>query len=166
MAKIKNALRRVFSFAGEERGTQLVELAIVIPIFLVLLAGTFEFARFYYQYTTLKTALRAGARHAAKWRKEDSWTDCETKNLVLYGQITCNTLSGPTILPGLNASHIVVQPNGPVNRVESVTVRVQNFNYTPIFDMGKLTGVQALSLNVAMQPNVTMRQLFNGPVAN
>lgn len=165
MAKIKKSFRRVGAFAGEERGTQLVELAIVIPIFLVLLAATAEFARFYYQYTTLKSAVRAGARHASKWRKEDSWTDCETKNLVVYGDITCGAPSGSALLTGLNGTHVIVQPNGPVNKVESVTVRIQGFNYTPIFDLGALTGIPSLSMNVPISPSVTMKQLFNGPVA-
>ncbi len=162
----KKACRKLRGFVGEERGTQLVEMAIVLPILLVLLAATAEFARFYWQFTTLKTAVRAGARHASKWRKEDSWTDCETKNLVVYGDITCGTPAGQPLVTGLNGTHVIVQANGPVNRVESVTVKISGFNYTPIFDLGALTGNPSLSMNVAISPSVTMKQLFNGPVAN
>lgn len=158
--------RKARRFLRRERGTQMVELAIALPLLLVLFAATAEFARYYYQYTTLKSAVRAGARHASKWRKEDSWTDCETKNLVVHGQITCNTLTTEPIVPNLRGSNVVIQPNGAVNRVESVTVRIQGYQYQPIFDVATLTGVDALSMRINISPSVTMKQLFNGPVAN
>jgi hypothetical protein len=32
--------------------------------------------------------------------------------------------------------------------------------------LGKLTGIAALSLNIDMNASATMKQLFNGPVAD
>ena len=163
MRKIFNLRRGAAGFARAESGTQFVEVAIVLPLLLILLGGTFEFAHFYYNYTTLKTAVRAGARHACKWRKEDSWTVPETRNMVVYGDFS-DTSKGP-IMPGLAPSHIQITANGPTNRVESVTVQVVGYKYKPLFDLGGMIGVEALSLKIDLNPSVTMKQLFHGPVA-
>ena len=51
--------RRLFDLQRlrrDERGIQLVEAAIVVPIFLVLFAATAEFGRYFYEYTTLAKA--------------------------------------------------------------------------------------------------------------
>jgi hypothetical protein len=34
----------------------------------------------------------------------------------------------------------------------------------PLFNLGQLTGIPALSLNIDMNAKATMKQLFNGPV--
>ena len=55
-------MRRLSSFLRGERGTQLVELAIVLPLFVLMFAAIAEFGRFFYTYTTLAKATRVGAR--------------------------------------------------------------------------------------------------------
>jgi hypothetical protein len=155
---------RIRRFRKDERGTQLVELTIALPMMLILLGGISEFARFFYTYTTLTNAVRGGARHASKWERNASWTVPETQRMVVYGDFS-NTSSGP-ILPGLKTSHVQVIANGPsVNNIESVTVKINGYNYQPLFDLGKLTGIQSLSLNIPMNASATMRQLYNGPTA-
>ncbi len=156
--------RKARKFLRRERGSPLVEVALVLPLLLLLLGGAVEFGNFYYQYTTLKSAVRAGARHASRWRKEDSWTVPETARMVVYGDFS-STAAGP-VLPGLKESHVKVVANGATNKVESVTVSITGYNYKPVFDLGALTGVSALSLKVPVNPSVTMKQLFNGPVAH
>jgi hypothetical protein len=154
---------RIRRFVRRENGTHMVELAIVIPVLLIMLGGLAEFGRFFYTYTKLTTAVRAGARHACKWERNASWTFPETSNMVVYGDFGG---SGSPILPGLSTSNVVVQANGPsVNNIDSVTVRIVNYTYTPIFDLGRLTGIPALSLNINMNANATMHQLYNGPTA-
>ena len=39
-------------FRRDDRGVQLVELAIVLPILLLLFAGVAEFGRYFYEYST------------------------------------------------------------------------------------------------------------------
>jgi hypothetical protein len=34
-----------------------------------------------------------------------------------------------------------------------------------LFDLGKLTGIPSLSMNINLNASATMHQLFNGPVA-
>ncbi|HKE58611.1 MAG TPA: TadE family protein [Pyrinomonadaceae bacterium] len=155
---------RVRRFLKEERGTQILELAIAMPVMLLLLASVGEFARFFYTYTTLTNAVRGGARHACKWERGASWTVPETSRMVVYGDFS-DTSNGP-ILPGLTTANVAIDANGPsINNIDSVTVRITGYNYTPIFDLGALTGVSALSLNVPMNASATMHQLYNGPTA-
>lgn len=157
-------LRGIRRFSKEERGTQLLELAIALPIMLMLFGALTEFARFYYTYTTLTNAVRGGARHASKWEKNSSWTVPETQRMVVYGDFS-NTSNGP-ILPGLTTNHVAVIANGPsVNNIDSVTVKINGYNYQPLFDLGKLTGISGLSLNVPLRASATMHQLYNGPTA-
>ena len=153
---------RVRRFFRREHGTQLVELAIALPLMLVLLGGIAEFGRLFYTYSTLTNAVRAGARHASRWERNAGWTFPETSNMVVYGDYS----GGSTpILPGLTTGNVQVQANGPVNNVDSVTVRIVNYQYQPLFDLGKLTGITALSLNINLNANATMHQLYNGPTA-
>ena len=149
-------------FCGKERGSQLVELAIVLPIMLVLLGAAAEFGRFFYYYSTLENACRAGVRHAAKWGINEPWEFPETSRMVVYGDFS-DTSKGP-ILPGLSTNNVQITANGPsANTIDSVTVRIIGYQYQPIFDLGKLTGIPALSLKVNINANATMHQLFNGP---
>ena len=155
-------VERVRRFLRREHGTQLVELAIALPLMLVLLGGIAEFGRLFYTYSTLTNAVRAGARHASRWERNAGWTFPETSNMVVYGDYS----GGSTpILPGLSTANVVVQANGPTNNVDSVTVKIVNYQYQPLFDVGKLVGIPALSLNINLNANVTMHQLYNGPTA-
>jgi hypothetical protein len=159
-----STLGRVRRFKKDEGGTQLLEFAIAMPIMLVLFVGVAEFARFFYTYTTLTNAVRGGARHASKWEKNSSWTVPETQRMVVYGDFS-NTSNGP-ILPGLKTTNVAVIANGPsVNNIESVTVKITGYNYQPLFDLGMLTGIPSLSLNIPMNASATMHQLYNGPTA-
>ncbi|MDX6693507.1 MAG: hypothetical protein QOF02_1110 [Blastocatellia bacterium] len=160
-----NFARSVKRLLRRERGSQMVELAIALPILLMLLGAAAEFGRFFYTYATLTNAVRAGARHACKWERSASWVTPETSNMVVYGDFS-DTSHGP-IVPGLTTGNVVIQPNGAsVNNVDSVTVKIVNYKYVPLFDLGKLTGIPALSLNIDMNASATMKQLFNGPVAD
>jgi hypothetical protein len=147
----------------EERGSQIVELALVLPVILVMLGALAEFGRYFYTYSTLTSAVRAGARHASKWQKDESWTFPETSKMVVYGDFG-STAGGP-ILPGLSESNVVIQTNGAgVNDVDSVTVKIVGYQYTPLFDLGQLTGISTLSMSINMNASATMKQLFKGPV--
>ena len=155
---------RIRRFVKDDSGTQILELAIVLPVMLMLLGGVTEFSRFFYTYTTLTNAVRGGARHACKWEKNASWTVPETQRMVVYGDFN-DTSNGP-ILPGLSTTNVQVVANGPsVNNVDSVTVKITGYVYQPLFDLGKLTGVSGLSLNIPMNASATMHQLYNGPTA-
>lgn len=168
--KIRNERRsRRFNwlhrFRRDDRGVQLVEIAIVIPILLMLFAAVGEFGRYFYEYTTMAKAARVGARFMATQSIDSTQTNwvAATKNLVVYGN-TAGT--GTPVLPGLSTSNVDVTFAGGTysngNGVPTnVTVTFHGYKHQPIFDLGKLINSKALSLNVDIKPSITMRYLLN-----
>lgn len=137
-----------------EAGTQLAELAIVLPVLLVLFGATAEFGRFFYTYATLAKATRAAARYLTVSNKS---TDLGAQNLVIYGNADG---TGDPVLPGLSTTHVDIQREGPAISPQKVTVGVSGYKYQPIFDLGKLMGT-AFTLNVDVKPSTTMRYMDN-----
>ena len=156
-------LRRFFKVGRglkDERGVQLVELALVIPIFVVLFAATAEFGRYFYEYTTLAKASRAGARYLAT-AAVNSAEDTFAKNIVVYGNSAGN---GSPILYGMTIENVTITRQGGVPVLpQTVKVQISNFKHQPLFDLGKLANIQSLSLNVDVKPSVTMRYLLTQP---
>lgn len=151
---------RLWRFAREERGTQLVELAIVLPIFLMLFGAAAEFGRYFYEYTTLDKATRAGSRYLAT-AAVNSTEDTRAKNIVVYGNVNG---TGAPIINGLTTANVVITRAGGVPTLpQTVTVQISNYKYTPVFDLGKLIKVSSLSLNIDVKPSVTMRYLLTQP---
>lgn len=150
--------RLLHRFTRDERGLQLVEAAIVIPIFLVMFAATAEFGRFFYEYTTLAKAVRSGTRYLSTNMYSES--QGTALNLVLYGS---TTETGSPILPGLEAKHISISHTGNDLVPTTVTIKIEGYTYKPIFDLGLLTASKKLSLNVDVSPSVTMRYLLTQP---
>jgi Flp pilus assembly protein TadG len=157
-AKLEKAASRArrTGFAGwrDERGSQLAELAIVMPLVLVLLGATAEFGRFFYTYTTLLKGTRAASRYLVSQPVGSS--DTAAKNLVVYGN-TAGT--GTPVTSNLTTAHVLITPNKVGAKTQ--TVEIQNFTYVPIFDLGKLTRSSTLSLRVNVGAKSTMRQLVN-----
>ncbi len=151
---------RARRLAREERGTQLVELAVVLPILLVLFGATAEFGRFFYTYQTLTKATRAGARYLTT-EPADEESDTAAANLVVYGNTTG---LGDPVVEGLDVGKVDVSrfyqnPAQP----ERVTVGIQSYTYKPLFDLGALVGNKKLSLKVELSPSTTMRVLTTIP---
>ena len=163
--RIRNRLRyrrllQLHRFTRDERGLQLVEAAIVIPIFLILFAATAEFGRFFYEYTTLSKAVRVGGRYLTTLHLTDANKDT-AKNLIVYGTPTAGTTP---ILNGLDKSDVVITQVGD-NPVlpKTITIQITGYQYEPIFDLGLFTKSKDLSLNIDVSPSVTMRYLVTQP---
>jgi Flp pilus assembly protein TadG len=147
-------------FRRDERGIQLVELSIVIPIFLLLFAATAEFGRYFYEYTTLAKAARVGARYLSTAQVLAA-EDTTAKNIVVYGNPNG---TGSPILKDLAPSNIVItRAGGTPILPQTVTVAVVGYKHSPLFDLGLLTKTAGLSLNVDVKPSVTMRYLLTQP---
>jgi Flp pilus assembly protein TadG len=150
-------------FRRDEGGVQLVELALVVPILLMLFAGVAEFGRYFYEYTTAAKAARVGARYLAA-KSATSTTNnwqANAKNIVVYG----NTAgSGTPVLPGLSTSNVTIQYEGGTPAVpNTVKVSIVNYKHQSVFDLGKMLKQSSLSLNVDVKPSVTMRYLLTQP---
>lgn len=140
--------------ARDEAGTQLVELAIVLPVLLVLFGATAEFGRFFYTYQTLTKSTRSAARYITTGVKEGAAADEKATNLAVYGN-TAGT--GEPLVDGLDPTHINITRTGSTLVPERVTVEIEGFRYQPVFDIGKLTGNRSLSLAIDVSPRTTMR---------
>ena len=162
--KIRNVRRsRRFQwlnrFRRDEHGVQLLEIAIVIPILVLLFAGIAEFGRYFYEYNTLAKASRLGARYLAS-KRVISETDYKAlaKKIVVYGNVDG---TGSPVLPGLTTEDVDITYQGGVSGMpETVTVSISGYTHVPLFDLGALIKNDALSLAIEVKPSVTMRYLL------
>jgi Flp pilus assembly protein TadG len=149
-------------FRRDERGVQLIETAIVVPIMLVLFAAVAEFGNYFYEYTTLAKASRVGARYLAS-KSVNSSIDYAViaRNIVVYGN---EAGTGTAILNGLSAENVIVTYAGGTTGVpDTVTVSITGYEHDPVFDLGGLLNNRALSLAIEVKPSVTMRYLLTTP---
>ena len=101
---------------NKPRGAALVELAIVLPVLLMMVFGITELGRALYQLNTLAKATDAGVRYLSRsWQVLDencvptaAWpaASAATANYVVYGNAAG---SGVAQLPGLSADSVTVQ---------------------------------------------------------
>lgn len=162
-------LRRRLSMRGlvhDERGVQLAELAIVLPILLILFAATAEFGRFFYEYTTLAKASRIGARYLIT-ANVNNFEKSQARNLVVYGN-TAGT--GSPLVEGLGTEHVVITARDADGEPlvagvpQTITVEISGFKYEPLVNLGGLIKNKSLSLNIDVKPSVTMRYLLTTPL--
>lgn len=158
--------RRLASVGHNERGVQLVELAIVLPLFMILFAATAEFGRYFYEYTTLAKAARVGARYLVTQKVDCAQADLARK-LVVYGN-TAGT--GSPILPGLLTSNVSITPNDlacagtPQGVPPNITVTISGFKHQSLFDLGGLLKNNALSMDIDVKPSISMRYMLSTPL--
>jgi Flp pilus assembly protein TadG len=133
-------------------------LAIVLPILLVLLAATMEFGMYFNTYITLSKATRLGARYLSR----KSFTPAEklkATHLVVCGAISAAPCaSGTEVIKGLSDSNVTIDytPADPDTEIpEKITVRIVNYQYQPVFDLGKFIGSDSWQ-NISVNPGTTM----------
>jgi len=119
---INNDAQRTRRLENRQRGQTLVEFALVVLIFLVVLFGILEFSRALWTYNTIVQATRAGARFAVV--EIPSVANLGVKNYVVYHNPAG---TGAPVLPGLSTSNVTVaytriDPNTG-NPVEAVTLQ-------------------------------------------
>ena len=150
-------------FRRDEQGVQLLELAIVLPVLLLLFGAVAEFGRYFYEYTTVAKGARVGARYLISKSATSNVTNWEAlaKNIVVYGNPAG---TGDPILPGMTTANVDVQYQGGTAGVpETIKVSIVNYKHQPLFDLGKMLKSQTLSMNVDVKPSVTMRYLLTQP---
>jgi Flp pilus assembly protein TadG len=159
-------LSQIRSLAIDERGVQLAELAIVLPILLILFAATAEFGRYFYEYTTLSKAARIGTRYLVI-AKIDDFERGRAKNLVVFGNVNG---TGDPLIENLEVDHVIITARNELGQEQTegvpqtVTVEIVGFTHKPLFDLGGMMKKEGWSLAIDVKPSVTMRYLLTTPL--
>jgi Flp pilus assembly protein TadG len=152
-----------------ERGMQLVEVAIVLPVLLMLFAITAEVGRLYYSYATLAKGTRVAARFLTtvplNTAQNRTLYGNQARNLAVYGTTSPGTNARP-ILSGLTTSKVIVTQSGGVaaSIPEYVKVEITGMTFTPILNLAGLLDNDSFSLSVPLAPSTTMRYLITQPI--
>lgn len=112
-------------------GAALVELAFILPLLLLLSFITTEFGRAIYQYGAITKSVRDAARYLSLQTPGTHTT--EAQNLVVYGS-TADT--GTPLVLGLGTANVaapVWSTTGTNPLINTVTVRVTNYCFRPLF---------------------------------
>ena len=139
---------------NQEKGAELVEFALVLPLLLVLCLGVVEFGRAYYTYNLLTKAVRDGARFgsASQVSSAGVLTNAaltSTKNVVVYGNAagTGTKKVGDLLTTQVFVDQQLLNPGNPT--VQYTTVRVA-YPYVPLFRL-------VMPATITFRPSVKMQ---------
>jgi Flp pilus assembly protein TadG len=116
---------------GGQDGAALVELALILPMLLLLTFITTEFGRAIYQYNTITKSVRDAARYLSMYAPGTHIA--EAQNLIVYGSTAAT--DAPLVL-GLSTANVaapVWSTMGMNPVINTVTVRVTNYCFRPLF---------------------------------
>lgn len=175
-ARFKFRLSRI---VRQEKGSSIIELAIVFPILLILFVGTAELGRLFYTYTTLVKATRVGARYLSTSRNVVNGTaaqittaKAEARNMVVYGCVdrvndaTC--AATPPIVLGLSVANVNIcdnfsvacNPVLPAGPVKYFRVEITGYNYAAgVWNLATMTGQASSTFYYPLQPGTEMRHM-------
>jgi Flp pilus assembly protein TadG len=148
MAAVRGAVAKRF---GSERGAELLELAIVLPMLLVVFAAMIDFAVLFQRYQVVTNAAREGARVGIL--PDYATADVRARVNTYLAQ---SGLTAVAPVPGVNYSSVEVSPGGPTMSVVTVTVQ---YPHQFIF-LGPAIGLVGGSgmANITLAAAATMRQ--------
>jgi Flp pilus assembly protein TadG len=116
-----------------QRGVALIELALIIPLLMLLTFITTEFGRAVYEYNTLTKAARDAVRYLSFQTPGTHIT--QAQNLMVYGNLAG---TGSPLARGLSLSNVPAgscctwQTTGSNPAMTTVTVRVSNYTFQPL----------------------------------
>lgn len=114
-----------------QRGTAIVEFALVLPLLLLLTMITTEFGRAIYQYNTIVKSLRDATRYLSLQTPNTKFT--EAKNLVVFGNVAG---TGQALVPGLSVANVATptwQLVGSDPLINTVTITVTGYTFHSLF---------------------------------
>lgn len=116
----------------DHRGQSLVEFAVVVPVFLILVLGLFDGARAVWHYNTLAQAAREGTRYAIV----HSGAPAAQVEDVVRAHASALDQGALTVA--------VSYPDGDSNPGSRVEVEAR-YTFSPLFDIAHLPGVTMTS---------------------
>ncbi len=147
--------------AGEERGAEIVEFAIVAPLLLALIIGIVWLGRAYNVYQTITRAAREGARFAVAPSCSSCGntfpTDTEVQN-VINGALTASHLDPKQVNPAVVITrNQVLDPSDPGTSQVSGVVITFGYPFQFVVPFTSLTGTKG---KITINTKVQMRQEF------
>ena len=119
---------------SKQNGVALVELALIIPLLLLLTFITTEFGRAMFEYNAVTKATRDAVRYLSFQTPGTKIT--EARNLIVYGNLAG---TGTPLARGLTLTNVpagsccIWQTAGTNPVVNTVTVRVSSYTFRPLF---------------------------------
>ena len=167
MRKVPPFVKRICRRSINERGSSVVELAIVFPILLLLFVGVAEIGRLFYTYTTLAKATKVGARFLSTEKDAESTnaTTIAAVKLRAARMVVCGNETSCTgsIVPGLTTSNVLVTlPNTTPGFIgpRYVKVEITGFNYQPgVFNVAGATDSTSATFYFSLAPSTQMRYM-------
>jgi len=131
---------RLSRLLHREDGAAMVEMAIVLPVFLLLVFGVIDFGRLLFTANSMASAVREGARQAAVL------ADPVASQALVKARVDSAfiPLGGPAITPAEFSVDVTSFPG-------SVIVKVTNYPWPPITPLASLLGASV---------NITRRATF------
>ena len=113
-----------------QKGTAIVEFALILPLLLLLTMITTEFGRAIYQYNTIVKSLRNATRYLSLQTPNTQIT--EAQNLVVFGNIAG---TGTALVPGLTLSQVTPtwQTTGSAPLINTVKITVTGYTFRSMF---------------------------------
>lgn len=136
---------RVWRTVHDDRGTALVEFALVLPILLVLLFGVIDFGRAFLLRSTLAAGVREGARAGAVHE-----APCTGAGLALMRTRVREAVTAAGQRPPDDAAIRVTTPGGCGVGATAVVVAIDRYPFEPVTPVLALIGARdALTVSVA-----------------
>ena len=92
MAVMKAFSILVYRLKNDQRGTALIELAVVLPVLLAICLGVFEFGNAIYGRHLIENGVRDAARYAAGFAANDTTARANAANIAVTGAISGGSL--------------------------------------------------------------------------
>jgi hypothetical protein len=145
-----------WTFLRDERGTSVVEFALVVPILFLIVFGIVDFSRAFYTMSSLTAAVREGARLAATMDHPCSPGNPEKVKALVAQRF--RPLASPALSESLVRIYVFGDPGGPCDPPppdvkddrEEVTVEVDAYPFNPITPIIRDT--------IPMSPRVVFRR--------
>lgn len=116
----------------QEDGQAMVEFALILPIFLLILCGIIDFGWLFYNQLSLNNACREGARYAVVNTAEDASTQAIINHIE-------NSTTTVFANDGVDIEITYTAPNDPTSGDIKVTLEAEISFFTPVLStvMGK-----------------------------
>ncbi len=108
-----------------EDGQAMVEFALILPVFLLILCGIIDFGWLFYNQLSLNNACREGARYAVVNTAEDA----NTQAIINHIENTTTTVFANN---GVDIEVAYSSPNDPTSGDITVTMEAEISFFTPV----------------------------------